>query len=291
MACGGAQEPEAEFLDSTTVSGPEPATSSSTTSDGSPSDGSPSGGSEGSTGGEKGSGGSSSGPIPAACDESGGAGQTGGGDDTGLGMDGDPPLLTDIFAIQDDDVSPFTWVSVEDVVVTSPVADGVAPSEDDMFTIADPKGGLYSGITVRVVGGASVGPGDRVSLEGSVRRRDSFWEIRTDAERISVEGKGPMPPPVVLDLETLQGFLAGQEAVRPYDSVVVALPTSETEAEEGCEGELRLSYGDLRVDDRFLVATGDALPIVNSLPGVRGPLLYTVNGFEVAPRSLDDLSE
>lgn len=160
-----------------------------------------------------------------------------------------------------------------------------------MFTVSDPAGGLYSGITVKLAADpqeVAVEWGEGVTLQAEVRDGAEWLELRTLPEWIVNNGIVPPPPPVEIDLETLQMFAADFQSAQPYDSVVVSLPSTKA-ADDGCMGELQLAYGGLRVDDRFLLTQGTALPAVTGFDGVRGTLLYTLNGLEVAPRSLEEL--
>lgn len=230
-------------------------------------------------------------PIEPGCDESGFGGGSAGGDDTGFGMSGEPPLAASVYDIKRDEVPWGTVVSLQNVVATSP--DIAHPTEfgQRMFTVSDPRGGAYSGIVVRVDGDPgplSVSTGDLLSIVAETDDRQSFPDLRTFDGFITTQGVGVPPEPVALDLETLAGFLDGGDDVRPYEGVLVSLPPTEVESER-CAGELRLAYGGLRLDDRFLAAAGLSLPPATSFSGVGGPLLYSLNGFEIAPRSAEDL--
>lgn len=229
-------------------------------------------------------------PVNPGCDES-ESGGSGGADDTGLGMGGDTPLGVSVFAIQQGEVELDSFVSVADVVATSPVV-AAASGGGSMFTVSDPAGGPYSGITVRVSGTPdelSIVPGDQVTIVAELRSRYIFSELHAYPEWITVNGEGVEPPALELDAQTLLGFADGGMDVKPFEAVLVSLPATEAEP-GGCAGELGLSVGVIRVDDRFLAAAGQSLPPDTMLAGVRGPLLYTLNGFEVAPRSLSDFA-
>lgn len=226
---------------------------------------------------------------PANCDES-ESGGSAGGDDTGFGMGGDPPLLASIPDVQRGRVPFESWVRVEGLVVTSPVIDAPV-GRGSVFTVSDPGGGLYSAITVRVLASPADVPlerGEGVTLEARVTEGGTWLELRTLPELLVSDGVVAEPPPVAIDMETLQSFVADIQNARPYDSVVVSLPSSQTE-DDGCAGELRLAYGGLRVDDRFLLAEGVSLPGAGVLEAVGGTLVSSLNGLEVAPRSLDEL--
>lgn len=229
-------------------------------------------------------------PVNPGCDESSEV-SSGGADDTGLGMDGDVPLGATVFSIQQGEFEEYAFVSVVDLVATSPVV-AAAVGGGLIFTASDPAGGPYSGITVRVLGipgELSLVPGDQVTVVAELRARHIFSELHAYPEWITVTGRGTQPPALELDAPTLLGFADGGMDVKPFESVLVSLPPAEAEP-GGCEGELGLSVGVIRVDDRFLVAAGESLPMDSMLSGVRGPLLYTLNGFEVAPRSLLDFA-
>lgn len=217
-------------------------------------------------------------------------GGSAGGEDTGIGMGGDPPLLSSVFAIQQGVVRQGTWVSVPGVVATSPPVPG-PNGIGSMFTVSDPSGGLYSGITVRVDAEPSevpVEPGLMLTIFADLEASKLTNQLATSPYWIADEGQGMQPPPLELDLEILQGIAEGTVDVQPYDSVLVSLPPS-TAQDADCDGELQLAYAGLRVDDRFLRAVGVELPDAGMFDEVGGAFLLTLNGFEVAPRTLAEL--
>ncbi len=223
-------------------------------------------------------------------DDSDEGGGSAGGEDTGIGMGGDPPLVSSVFAIQQGVVRQGTWVSVPGVVATSPPVPG-PNGIGSMFTVSDPSGGPYSGITVRVDAEPSevpVEPGLMLTIFADLEASKLTNQLATNPYWIADEGQGVQPPPLELDLEILQGIAEGTVDVQPYDSVLVSLPAS-TAQDADCDGELQLAYAGLRVDDRFLRAVGIDLPDAAMFDEVGGTFLLTLNGFEVAPRTLAEL--
>jgi hypothetical protein len=84
---------------------------------------------------------------------------------------------------------------------------------------------------------------------------------------------------------------AGGELAEELESVLVEAREVEIVDPMICPGEVEVE-STLRLDDRYLSAEGEEIPSPPSgiYDSVRGPLIYTYNGFEVAPRSLDDLT-
>lgn len=240
-------------------------------------------------------------PVGMGCDEDDDGvvndesegGNSGGAEDTGFGKGDDFPLLTSIYDMQLGLVEVGELVAINHVVVTSPTA----PDRDGfgiMFTIAEPMGGQYSGITVRTWSTPvtdALQPGDVISLEGEHRLRYIFSLVGVSPNDITRHGTGAMPEPIVVPAEDIEQISAGGELAKPLESVVVRVENPVVVDPRPCDGEVEVQ-ADLRIDDRFLLAAGEDLPVPDAgYAAVAGPLLYTFNGFEVAPRTSADIEE
>ncbi|MEM6290383.1 MAG: hypothetical protein AAGA54_03930 [Myxococcota bacterium] len=230
-------------------------------------------------------------PVIEGCDEASTAQNSSGADDTGLGLGDDMPLATDVFAIQQGSVDSNIRVLIVGSVVTSPVASDPT-GRGAMFTVADPAGGPFSGITVRLnesPASVDLAPGDEVDIEGNHVKRHLFSELHARVDNVVLMGEAGLPDPVDVTEAQLASFVDGGDDAKPYDSVLIRVIAPEVIDDGTCVGELALRSTPIRVDDRFFAAQGEALPPGGLFSEVRGPLLYTLNGFEIAPRTLGDL--
>lgn len=231
-----------------------------------------------------------------AQDTGGGGGDdeeaTSGGDDTDAGMGDDIPLGTDVFTIQQGGIAVGERIELTEVIVTAPPV----PQPDGsglMFTVAEPGGGPFSGITVRAAAtdaNAVLQPGDQVSIVGRHRTRYVFSLVQAEFLGIEVTGAGAEPPPVMIPADELADLSIGGPDAKPLESVVVRVLDPVVVDPDPCDGEIEIQAL-VRIDDRFLVANGEALPAPTEagFSAVVGPLLYTFNGFEIAPRTLVDI--
>lgn len=226
-----------------------------------------------------------------AAEDSGGGGSTGGAEDTGVGMGDDFPLVTSVYELQLGDVPVGEYVQLDGVIVTSPAAP-VPGGVGVMFTVEEPEGGMHSGITVRAASSSTVEslqPGDVVSVLGDHHSRYVFSLLSLSSDGLTVTGTASMPPPVVVPADEIEAVSAGGMDAKPLESVLIRVLQPEVVDPRPCAGEIEIQAA-LRVDDRFLATTGESLPTPEDggFSAIVGPLLYTYNGFEVAPRSLDD---
>ena len=219
---------------------------------------------------------------------------SGGIEDSGVGLGDDFPLGTTIALIQLDAFDVGDYLLLEDVIVTSPAA-SIPGGDGVMFTVTDPSGGPDHGLTVRTVDSPLVEalqPGDAVTLIGHLQYRYVFPQLSVEAEDIKLLGTATLPHPVVIAAEDIEHISSGGTLAESLESVVVQVQHPMVVDPHPCAGEVEVQAG-LRIDDRFLVDAGLELPPPAG-PGyeaVQGVLLYTYNGFEVAPRSLDDIVE
>jgi DNA/RNA endonuclease YhcR with UshA esterase domain len=199
--------------------------------------------------------------------------------------DGDPGGDTTIYDLQLGMVGDGTNVTVEGVIVTSPVN-----VEDGLAFVEEPDAGQYSGISLymwdEVVMATPLMPGDVVNITGEYKE---FYE----ASQIIVKNPGDI-------------VVVGSEAVPGPDTVTAADVARENLDAEPWEG-VRVCIDDAVVQDsndgfgQYLLV-GEALvgnafvdPLPNANPGgtfaqVCGSLHYSFNEFKVMPASPDDLS-
>jgi hypothetical protein len=232
------------------------------------------------------------GPGDEACDDSSGdyeltSATSGGGsaEDTNAGMGGDIPVGITVFAVRQDDVSAGTLVEIEDLVVTAPI---VETSSGSLVFLQSPEGGEYSAITAAVASGVEDLPiGTRVRIVGRVARLGDLVQIIVDGadEEVVAEGTAALPDPFEVDLADLGDPGA---VLDPYDSALVRVATPQVVDDDVCPGEFAIT-AQLRVDDLFLGELAPTPATGNQYSAILGPMRTTADGYEIAPRSLDDL--
>ncbi len=230
---------------------------------------------------------------------------TGSGDDTGDGTaDGGssgttPPLPTGdplpgltIYDLQMGAVAPQTLVTLEGVMVSTPIhinqdEQGVS---GDAF-IQDPAGGPFSGIRVylfgEVVMGVPLNPGDTITITGEYQEFFDESQLQvTSAGDVQVTGTGTLPPPI--DVTPLE-VVAGSSTAEQYEGVPVCLSDVTTIDSTN-------QFGDFHVDDNmavtnlFLFDSDDFLDVLTGTAFSRlcGPIVYSFSEYKVAPRDADD---
>ena len=219
-------------------------------------------------------------------------GGSGGAEDTSVGMGGDFPLSATVFEIQQGFVPGGRSVELTDVVVTTPPTESPDADGDWVF-VQEADGGAHSGILLRILNTSpeseALLPGDRITVRGDFIERYVFASLEvTSAEfQIDYGTPGALPDPVIV---TPAEVSAGGSRVDELESVLVQVQEVEVIDPSVCPGEV-LVQATLKLDDRFLAANGESIPAppTGVYMSVQGPLIYTYNGFEVAPRSLDDI--
>ncbi|NVB36619.1 hypothetical protein G6O69_02160 [Pseudenhygromyxa sp. WMMC2535] len=196
---------------------------------------------------------------------------------------------TTIFDIQGGVITPETVVSVNGVVVTSPLY----IDEDDQggtVFVEDPAGGQYSGISLylwsEVSAAANLQPGDVVNLVG---RYQEFYDVSQlvieDITDITVVDTGAtIPGPDVVTAAEVARTSAGSE---PWEGVRVQISDAVIDEANDGYGQYLLE-GDALVGNLFT-----ELPSVQAggtFASITGPLHYTYGEFKVEPTSADDLA-
>ncbi len=228
---------------------------------------------------------------PDVCDDDGGdfGDETSGGgaEGTEAGMGGDIPIGITVYALREDGLEPGLLVEIEDLVITAPVVvDGIG----ELVFVQGIAGGPYSGVTLAVTHATVTLPiGTRVRVIGRVTRSgdDEQILVQGDEAGIFADGEAALPEPHVIDLAALTD---PDDALGPYDATLVRVETPEVVDAPPCPGEFALA-ADLRVDDLFLGALAPTPSAGTTYSAITGALRHTGAGFEVAPRSLDDLLE
>lgn len=224
--------------------------------------------------------GPSNGPGGSADDNT--SGGTADETDSGPGVTTDAEEVT-IYDIQMGSVPDGTVVTLNDVIVTSPVQ-----VEDGGVTVQDPKGGQFSGIYLflfaDVVTGVPLSPGDIVTVTGEYSEFFDFSQITiTAVESLSVTGSTDVPDPITVEPSEIA---TGSDTAEAYESVLVRVEN--VTASEGTN-----NFGDFPVDDGLIISNfwlfeqGGQLDV---LPGTelgfaQGPLLYNFEEFKLAPRT------
>jgi hypothetical protein len=222
--------------------------------------------------------------VPSLDD--GGGEMSGGAEDTFDGMGDDIPIGATVFEVRMGGLEAGSYVEVADLVITSPV--GPRPNGGAMVFAQSPEGGKYSAITLvfdEASTAGELGIGTRVRVVGRVGERYVFTAIFVDPYGVTLEGGAIVPPPVVLQPADLE---PGSETAAAYESALVRVLNPEVEVPDSCIGEFTLDVG-VGVDDLFLGADAPDPAAGDEFSAVTGPLRYTYNGFEIAPRTLADV--
>lgn len=211
-------------------------------------------------------------------------GTSGGAEDTNAGMGDDIPIGATVFVVRTGGIPAGTLVELDELVVTSPVA--VEDGEYLVF-VQSPEGGENSAITVRSSAPLQLEVGDAVRVIGRVATNLSYEQIVLEGAvaDVVVEGTATLPPPVTLPLSAL---LAPGDAPQPYESALVRIESATVTDPEVCSGEFALS-AEVRVDDLFLGGNAPSPSVGATYSAIMGPLRFTEDAFDVAPRSLADL--
>jgi hypothetical protein len=230
---------------------------------------------------------------PGACDDSTsdleveGGESSGSVEDSGGGMGGDIPIGASVFTVRQGTFDTGTLVEIQGLVVTSPIA--TLDLGEHVFLQAE-VGGDYSGLVVITSGDTSeLAIGTRVRVVGRVAQQDDLVRIVIGGgvEAIVAEGVAAVPEPVVLQLADLDDPKIDPLA---FDAALVRVELPEVTNDAACPGEFALA-ADVRVDDLFLGEDAPSPAAGTSYTAILGPLRSTATGYEIAPRSLDDLIE
>ncbi|MEM9462718.1 MAG: hypothetical protein AAGF11_51735 [Myxococcota bacterium] len=196
---------------------------------------------------------------------------------------GNMPTATTIYDIQMGLVAEGTTVTLEGVIVVSPVQ-----NDSSAVIVQDPMGGPYSALYLylfdEVLMGVPLAPGDELTITGEYSEFfDSSQLTIAGVADVQITGSAEIPAP--LDVSAAE-IVAGVDSAEQYEGVPVCLTDVTTT-------DATNQFGDFHVDDGaavsnfFLFGTDDFLQV---LPGTEfarlcGPLLYSFEEYKVAPRS------
>jgi predicted extracellular nuclease len=214
-----------------------------------------------------------------------GTGETGGsaGTEGGTG----PAQTVTIFDIQQGMVAEGSIVTLQDVVISSPVN-----VEEGGVFVQDQAGGEFSGIYLfmytEIVDGLPLAPGDVVTLTGEYTEFYEMSEVTVKSlGEIEVVGNVAPPAPAVV---AAADIATGGPLAENYEGVLVSVEGVTVDAPVNQYGEFTVDGG-LVIDDYFLL---DAENKPEPNPGavydvITGPLFYGFEQFRVLPRTIDDL--
>ncbi|MBA3550186.1 MAG: hypothetical protein H0T76_27230 [Nannocystis sp.] len=198
---------------------------------------------------------------------------------------GDPAAMT-IYDVQQGKFTPGTVVTLKGVVVTSPIR---VKGEKGIVFVEEVAGGEFSGIALEldatVIAALDAPPGSVVDFTGTYKEVFGNSQISVLAPAdITVVGNDVIPAPAVVlaaDVST------GGAKAENYEGVLVQIEDATVTklVDVGFEVE-----GGAHVSDFFLGLAPKPKP-GQIYPSITGPLLYIYDGFQIAPRSLDDLDD
>ena len=196
-----------------------------------------------------------------------------------------------IYDIQQEKIAVDTVVTVKGVIVTSPVK--VKDLKGTMF-IEEPEGGEYSGIAVymydEVTAALDAPPGSLVNVTGTVSDFFGNSQLVVMAPGdIEVVGTDTIPAPAVVQSADIATNGAKAEN---YEGVLVQIEDALVSVPGVDIGQFEVEGG-ARVSDYFLFDLGQSpKPNMGDIyPSITGPLLFSFDQFQIAPRSLADLGE
>ena len=205
--------------------------------------------------------------------------ETGGGEDV------------TIYDVQGNKFPAETVVTIKGVVVTSPtkLKDGKGT-----LWVEEPAGGEYSGIALylydEVAAALDAPPGSVVDFTGTYTEFfDSSQIVIKAPADIQIVGTAEIPAPAVVaaaDIAT-----AGAKAEN-YEGVLVQIEDAVVTTPNVDVGQFEVEGG-ARVSDYFLFELGQSPKpsMGDTYAAITGPLLYSFDQFQIAPRSLADLGD
>jgi predicted extracellular nuclease len=209
-------------------------------------------------------------------------GETGDGDGDG---DGDPAGDTTIYQLQQGMVGDGMNVTVQGVIVTTPIN-----VEDGLAFVEEPDGGQYSGISLylwsEVVMATPLAPGDVVNITGEYAE---FFEVSQivvkNAGDIVVVGSEAVPGP---DLVTADDIARDNVDAEPWEGVRVCIDDAAVLDNNDGFGQYLL-VGQALVGNAFVDPLPDA-QVGGTFTQVCGSLHYSFDEFKLMPASADDLA-
>ncbi|HEY8375588.1 MAG TPA: hypothetical protein VIK91_03825 [Nannocystis sp.] len=197
---------------------------------------------------------------------------------------GGPTDTVTIYDIQQGKVPPQTVVTVENVVVTSPLT-----FKGDGFFVQDPMGGPYSGIYVYINQNPDMlapKPGDVVTITGLYTEYYDASQISAGkAGDIVLGGTDTVPDPIVV----APADLVDPATAEPYEGVLVRVEDVTVATAADNFGEWTIDAG-LHVDDLFFAAADWPKPNPgDTFSSITAPLHYSFENYKLVPRTAADL--
>ncbi len=196
-----------------------------------------------------------------------------------------------IYEVQMGQFSVDEVVTIKGVVVTSPVK--LKDGKGTMF-VEEPEGGEYSGIAVymydEVVAALDAPPGSIVDIKATYSEfYDNSQLVVMAVDDITVVGQGEVPAPALVQAADIA---TGGAKAENYEGVLVQIDDALVTNPAVDIGQFEVEGG-ARVSDYFLFDLGQSpKPAMGDVyPVIVGPLLYSFDQFQIAPRSLVDLGE
>ena len=196
-----------------------------------------------------------------------------------------------IYDIQQEKIALDTVVTVKGVIVTSPVK--LKDSKGTVF-VEEPAAGEYSGIAVymydEVTAAFDAPPGSVVNITGTVSDFFGNSQLVVMAPGdIEVVGTDAIPAPAIVDAADIA---TGGAKAENYEGVLVQIQDALVTVPGVDIGQFEVEGG-ARVSDYFLFDLGMSPKpkMGDTYPSVTGPLLFSFDQFQIAPRSLADLGE
>ena len=196
-----------------------------------------------------------------------------------------------IYEIQQDKIALDAVVTLKGVIVTSPVK--LKNGKGTLF-VEEPEGGEYSGLAIfmydEVTAGLDAPPGSLVNITGTVTDFFGNTQLTVMAPGdIEVVGTAEIPAPAVVDAADIA---TGGPKAENYEGVLVQINDALVTKPGVDIGQFEVEGG-ARVSDYFLFDLGQSpKPAPGDVyPAITGPLLFSFDQFQIAPRSLADLGE
>jgi predicted extracellular nuclease len=194
-----------------------------------------------------------------------------------------------IYDVQGGKIAAGTVVTIKGVVVTSPVK--LKDSKGTLF-VEEPAGGEYSGIAVymydEVTAALDAPPGSVVDITATYEEFfDNSQLVVMAVGDIEVVGTDTIPAPAVVQAADIA---TGGAKAENYEGVLVQIDDATVTDPAIDIGQFEVEGG-ARVSDYFLFDLGmSPKPAAGDIyPSIVGPLLYSFDQFQIAPRSLVDL--
>lgn len=205
------------------------------------------------------------------------------GEEVGDG-DGDTSVDTSIYSVRQGEVGEGTVVTLEGVVITTPVE-----LEEGLVFVQEPDAGEYSGISLYlwsdVVLATPLAPGDVVNITGEYAEFFGASQIIVkNPDDITVVGTDTLPGP---DMVTAADIARTSASAEPWEGVRVQVANAMIAESNDGFGQYVLQ-GDALVGHAFVGSLPKAYT-GGSFASITGSLHYSFEEFKLQPASATDL--